>query len=221
MGFKVKNVIELHKSLKEICVIDFETTGFHAGNDRAIEVAVCVLIDNQITEKFQTLINPGISVPPNITDITGITTAMLKGAPKPEDVMIELRRFIKSRPIMAHNSSFDKRFLEAEMDMVNRTVDNPWICTLMLARRFETKIGDHKLPTLAAYHNIVAVDAHRALADVIIAAQIWKIYLARISEISGIKTPDLDLIHKVCKKSKKDVEKFLVAFGEKQNETKK
>lgn len=217
MGFVKKKKMEFHDSLREICVIDFETTGLKAGADRVIEVGVCVLEDGSITEKFQTLMNPGMDIPPEITTITGITTPMVKDAPTPEQTMPELRRFIKNRPIMAHNASFDKRFLDAEMDLVGRKVDNQTMCTLLLARRLVTDSLNHKLPTLASHYGIKATDAHRALADVIVTGQLWLKLYNLIREISKIDQPDMKVIDKLCKTPKARVMTMLEALGEKYN----
>lgn len=214
MGFVKKNELEVHESLEEICVLDFETTGLKAGADRAIEIGICVIKNNSIADKFQTLINPGVHVPEEITGITGITNQMLVDAPSPEEVMVEARRFIKSRPLMAHNASFDKRFLDAEMDFVDRKVDNPWICTLMLSRRL-LDMENHKLPTLAQEFQITATGAHRALADVVITAQLWNHLYKKVVELSGIEKPDRALFEKIAKTPKKRVIEFIVAYGEK------
>ena len=218
MGFKVKNKMQLHESLNEICILDFETTGLRAGQDRPTEIGITVIENNVITEKFQTLINPGIKIPEEIVNLTGITDAMVADAPTPGEVMVEARRFIKNRPLMAHNASFDKRFLETEMDLVDRKIDNPWICTLLLARRLILDSVNHKLPTLAQQFQIPATGAHRALADTITTAQLWtKTLLPMIIEMSGIQSPDLTLINKLSKKKKADVAEFLKAMGEKHN----
>lgn len=216
MGFKVKNKADLHESIREICVIDFETTGLKVGYDRPTEVAVTVIEDNLITNKFQTLINPGMEISEELVKLTGITNEMVKDAPTPEEVMVELRRFIKNRVMMAHNASFDKRFLDAEMDIVGRKVDNPWLCTLLMSRRLILDSIDHKLPTLAQHLQIQATGAHRALADTITTSQLWVGHLQKmVIDLSGIERPDITVFQKMCKKKKDDIPKFLKALGEK------
>lgn len=218
MGFQVKNKVNLHETLKEICIIDFETTGLKAGADRPTEVGIVVLRENKIIDKFQTLINPGVHIPDDLVKLTGITNKMVEDAPTPEEVMVELRRFIKNRPLMAHNASFDKRFLDAEMGMVDRAVDNPWLCTLLMSRRLILDSANHKLPTLAQHFQIPATGAHRALADCITTAQLWTKHLQKmVIELSNIQRPDITVFQKMSKKKKTDVPKFLKALGEKYN----
>ena len=217
MGFIKKQKIEFDQSLREICVIDFETTGLKPGNDRPIEVGACVLENGVITDKFQTLIDPEIDIPSEITEITGINNNMVKGKPKSEDVMAELRRFLKNRPILGHNISFDKRFLDAEMSLIGRTVDNPTLCTLLMSRRLIKNTANFKLPTLAQYFNIVATDAHRALADVIVTARVWLRIYETVKAITGIDVPDIKVFEKLSKTPKARIIPLLKALENENN----
>jgi len=95
-------------------VIDFETTGLspHYG-DRTIEVGAVLVSDNQIVDRFQSLMNPKMKVSSFIEDYTGISNKMLAKAPDINDVMKKLKVFISNHHLVAHNASFDSRFLDA------------------------------------------------------------------------------------------------------------
>src|ERR1700690_3479499 len=98
-----------------VAVIDFETTGLspHYG-DRTIEVGAVLVSNNQIVDRFQSLMNPKIKISSFIEDYTGITNRMLTKAPDITDVMKKLKRFISNHYLVAHNASFDSKFLDAE-----------------------------------------------------------------------------------------------------------
>jgi DNA polymerase-3 subunit epsilon len=99
-----------------IAVIDFETTGISPGmGDRATEVAIVLLENGQVVDRFQSLMNAGVRVNGFITQLTGITNEMVQAAPSAEQVMREAARFVAERPMVAHNAAFDKKFWQAEL----------------------------------------------------------------------------------------------------------
>ncbi len=103
----------------ERVIIDFETTGLSAmQGDRATEVAAVVIDETGIVGRFQSLMNGGRRIPPFVQDLTGISNAMIRQAPRAEEVMRQLLDFIAGRPLVAHNAAFDHRFLGAELDRI-------------------------------------------------------------------------------------------------------
>lgn len=155
-------------------VIDFETTGLSPTNgDRATEVAIVLLENGQVVDSFQSLMNAGMTVPYFITELTGITTAMVANAPAAAKVMADASRFVGSAPLVAHNASFDKRFWQAELALAGLAAEQPFICTLLLSRRLYPQAPNHKLGPLLDYHHLPrAGQAHRALADAEMAAEL-------------------------------------------------
>src|SRR3712207_5471136 len=96
-------------------VLDFETTGLSPhGGARVIEVSPREVVDGRTGEEYLTFVDPGQEVPSVITQITGITTAMLQGAPKPAMVMRDLAAFIGSSAVVGQHVGFDRKFLEQE-----------------------------------------------------------------------------------------------------------
>lgn len=160
--------------MSKCIVIDFETSGLSPGIDRAIEVAAVLVDQGIIKDRFQTLMNPGKRISPFIESYTGITNSMLKDAPKNEKAMRELASFIGKLPLVAHNASFDKRFLEYELDRAGRSLSSSMACSLLVSRRLYEEAPNHKLQTLVAINNInVAGSFHRALADAEMTAYLW------------------------------------------------
>ena len=157
-----------------IAIIDFETTGISPNmGDRATEVAIVLLQEGQVVDRFQSLMNAGVRVNSFITQLTGITNDMVQAAPPAEQVMREAARFVGDLPMVAHNASFDKKFWQAELARCGQAAAHPFACTVLLSRRLYPQAPNHKLGTLAALHHLPASGrAHRALADAEMAAQL-------------------------------------------------
>lgn len=155
-------------------VVDFETTGISpAFGDRATEVAIVLLEGGRVVDRFQSLMNAGVRIPAFITQLTGISNAMVASAPDAAQVMGEARRFVGSAPLVAHNASFDRRFWQAELARAGLAAAQPFICTLLLSRRLYPQAPNHKLGSLVDYHRLPRTgQAHRALADAEMAAEL-------------------------------------------------
>ena len=158
--------------MTRIAVIDFETTGISpAMGDRATEVAIVMLEGGRVVDRFQSLMNTGVRIPSFITQLTGITNAMVAAAPRAEQVMAEASRFVGDAPIVAHNASFDRKFWMDELGRAGLNAPQPFACTVLLSRRLYPQAPSHKLGTLVDYHRLPRTgQAHRALADAEMAA---------------------------------------------------
>jgi DNA polymerase-3 subunit epsilon len=148
-------------------VLDFETTGLEPScGARATEVAAVLVEKGQIVDKFQSLMNAGVYVPSFIQELTGITNGMISKAPPISGVMRDFSAFIGSTPLVAHNASFDKKFLDAELDRIGHQARQPIICSMRIARRVYQSAPNHKLETLVKHAGIETSGGfHRALAD--------------------------------------------------------
>lgn len=160
--------------MNTVAVIDFETTGISPGQGaRATEVAIVLLEGGQVVDRYQSLMNAGVRIPSFITQLTGISNAMVAQAPPAEQVMREAARFVGDAPMVAHNASFDRKFWMAELARAGLPAPQPYACTLLLARRLYPQLPNHKLGTLVDYHRLPRTGAaHRALADAEMAAQL-------------------------------------------------
>ncbi|MCY1163973.1 MAG: 3'-5' exonuclease [Pseudomonadota bacterium] len=160
--------------MSRIAVIDFETTGLSPTmGDRATEVAIVLVEDGQVVDRFQSLMNAGQRIPAFIEALTGISNAMLATAPPAEKVMADASRFVGKVPMVAHNASFDRRFWEAELARAGETATQPFACTMLVARRLYPQAPSHKLGVLVDYHHLPkAGRAHRAMADAEMAASL-------------------------------------------------
>ena len=155
-----------------IAVIDFETTGISPGQGaRATELAIVLLEKGQVVDRFQSLMKTGAWIPPFITQLTGITNAMVNAAPAAAEVMAQAARFVGNAPMVAHNASFDSKFWQAELALAGLPAPQPFACTVLLSRRLYPQAPSHKLGVLVDYHGLPRTgQAHRALADAEMAA---------------------------------------------------
>jgi DNA polymerase-3 subunit epsilon len=160
--------------MKPVAVIDFETTGISpVQGDRATEVAIVLVEGARVVDRYQSLMNAGVRIPAFITQLTGISNAMVAAAPAAAEVMREASRFVGDAPMVAHNASFDRKFWVAELARAGLPAAQPFACTLLLARRLYPQAPNHKLGTLVDYHRLPRTGAaHRALADAEMAAQL-------------------------------------------------
>ena len=157
-----------------MAVIDFETTGLSpAMGDRATEVAIVMVEDGQVVDRFQSLMNAGVHIPYFITALTGISNAMLATAPLAGRVMAEVSRFVGCAPMVAHNAAFDRKFWVDELARAGLDAPQPFACTLLVSRRLYPQAPNHKLGSLVDYHRLPRTGAaHRAMADAEMAAHL-------------------------------------------------
>ena len=195
-----------------IIVLDFETTGLSPNlGERAIEVGAVLISDNEIVDRFQSLMNPGKRISGFIEEYTGITNKMLSSAPSIKDAMGELKDFIGSHKLVAHNASFDSRFLDAEFARIKHHRKNEFACSLMMARRIYPEAPNHKLETLVRYKNLKTDGIHhRALADAEMTAHLWIRMIDDIKEKYKFKSVPFELIQKISKTPKNKVPEILL-----------
>jgi DNA polymerase-3 subunit epsilon len=194
-----------------LAVIDFETTGMMPGPDRIIEVGAVIVRDGVVAETFATLMDPGCRIPGFITGLTGITTAMVRGKPKPEAVMPDLRAFLGDLPCLAHNASFDRRFFTAEMERAGHAHDRPFLCSVLLARRLVEGAPSHRLGALVEHLGLELPPghrAHRALGDALMTAQLWLRLLATVSDRLGTE-PSCALLERLMRVPRAQVSRWL------------
>lgn len=198
-----------------IVVLDFETTGLSPEQgDRAIEIGAVRIEGGEVVDRFQRLMNPGRPISSFIADYTGITNDMLSDAESCETVMTEFSEFIGDSNLLAHNASFDKRFLDAEFSRIAKHYGGAFVCSLLLSRRLYQTAPNHKLATLVAYANIQSHGSyHRALYDSEMTAKLWLSLLREITLRYGIDQVPFRLVQRLQKTPKKSVDRFLQGWG--------
>lgn len=195
-----------------VAVIDFETTGLspHYG-DRTIEAGAVLVTDNQIVDRFQSLMNPRMRVSSFIEEYTGITNRMLSTAPDIDHVMKKLKAFIANHYLVAHNASFDSKFLDTEFSRINHNRVNEFACSMLIARRVYPEAPNHKLETLVRYRSLKTDGVHhRALADAEMTAHLWISMIEEIKSGYGRTEVPFGLMQQLGKTPKKKVQQLLV-----------
>ncbi len=147
-------------------VTDTETTGTKAESNRIIEIGAVKVEDGAIVDRFQRLVNPQRSIPGRITKLTGITTGMVFDASTIDEVLPDYLDFLGEGILTAHNLSFDKGFLDAELDRMGRDpMSNETLCTVRLARRLLPGLDSKGLSRLVQFYDVAVDGRHRALGD--------------------------------------------------------
>jgi len=174
-------------------VLDLETTGASPQTYAITEVGAVKFRGGELLGTFQTLVNPGMAVPPEITYLTGITEAMVLPAPPIEAVLGPLASFVENNVIVGHNVRFDLRFLAAAMDrhgwprFTNVVVD-----TCALARRLiRDEVPNCRLATLAQHLRSGHRPTHRALDDAWATAEVLHALLERAGTLGVLALDDL------------------------------
>jgi DNA polymerase III epsilon subunit family exonuclease len=164
-------------------VVDIETTGYGPPEHAITEIAALRIWRGAVADRYSSLVNPGRSIPWNIVKLTGISDAMVKDAPSIEDVMYEFWMFAGPAPLVAHNSSFDRRFLDhAAQKVLGKPLDNPDLCTVKLARKFHPELPSRSLGPLAEHYGITINGRHRAMGDAEATATIFLEFLRKAGD---------------------------------------
>lgn len=169
----------LNPSEVRFSFLDVETTGLDpVGGDRVCEIAIIKTLSGDIVDRFVTLVNPGITIPPRAVSIHGITDSMVRKAPFFRQIAAEVLDFLKDSVIVAHNAAFDLGFLEAELKNLMLTLpEYKVIDTLGIARRYYN-FPSNSLGKIAKNVGILTECEHRALADVMTTKGILEYFLA-------------------------------------------
>lgn len=172
-------------------MIDTETTGHAPPVSRVIEVACISYVKGRSLDRFETLIDPGIPIPPFITRLTGIRPGMVVGQPSSAEAVRRFAAYLAARPghFVAHNAAFDERFLRHEFACAGE----PWPfngrwCTVRLSRHCLPELRRHNLDALIRHFDLAHGPRHRAMGDVEVTGQaFWRL----VSSLSpGVVEPE-------------------------------
>ncbi len=175
-------------------VFDIETTGGKAADGGITEIGAVKLKGGECLGTYQTLVNPGRAIPPEITVLTGITEAMVIRAPRIESVLPSFLDFVgPDSVIVGHNVRYDLSFTNAALErdgrprLANRSVD-----TLPLARRLlRDEVPNCRLGTLADRLRLSHTPSHRALDDALATGDLLHVLLERAGAMGVTGLDDL------------------------------
>lgn len=155
-----------------LAFVDIETSGSTPTKDGITEIAVIRLVDGQL-DRWSTLVNPGMRIPPFIQSLTGIDDAMVADAPRFERVAGELRARLEGCIFVAHNVRFDYAFIKQAYASIGEAFQAPTLCTVRLSRLLFPDEPRHNLDALVQRHGLAVTGRHRAMADADLILQFW------------------------------------------------
>lgn len=157
----------LNRYMGDYVVFDLETTGINQERDAIIEISAVKVMNHEIAGEFSTLVNPGRHIPAGATAVNGITDDMVANAPDIKSAMEDFLAFIGSSVLVGHNiHTFDTNFIyDAAWNLLGKELQNDYIDTLYMARKYLPELSHHKLTDVATHFMLETDGAHRALFD--------------------------------------------------------
>lgn len=147
-------------------MLDLETTGGSATQDRITEIAMVRVENGAVTARWSSLVNPGQPIPPFIESLTGINDAMVAEAPRFVEVMPQVKTLLQGAVLVAHNVRFDHGFLAHEMERAGDLLNVQTLCTVRLSRKLYPQHKSHGLDAISQRHGLHNEARHRAMGDV-------------------------------------------------------
>lgn len=164
---KANNRTNDSENLRTGIIIDIETTGLNQVDDEIIELGVRkFLFDRnsgeilELIETYSSLQDPGKTLSPEISQLTGLTNELLEG--KNIDWNHVHRLFEDAAIVIAHNAKFDRPFIDKKLKLSSQKI---WACSLKHIDWNKKGFPSSKLELLNIYHGFFT-DSHRALNDV-------------------------------------------------------
>jgi DNA polymerase III epsilon subunit family exonuclease len=169
-------------------VVDLETTGQRVEETGITEIGAVRVEKGRETGRFDQLVNPGRPIPAYVVQLTGITDAMVSGAPPIEDILQDFVDFAADAVLVAHNAAFDAALLDhLTRRVLGRPLGMPSLCTLKLARRLLPELEKTSLDALGEHFSLVADGSrHRAMADAVMTAEVLERLLPPATE-NGVR----------------------------------
>ena len=157
----------------EFIVFDIETTGLSVLTSQIIEIGAVKIKSGKVLERFNKFVNPGVHIPENITELTGIDDSMVADAERIDVVLREFLDFIGDRLLIAHNANFDVSFIRKASRDLGYKFANPYLDTVTLSRFLNADLKSHKLDSVAKYFDLGDFNHHRACDDAEMLAMIF------------------------------------------------
>lgn len=158
--------------MSRFAIVDLETNG---RANRITEIAIIVYENGEIINSYESLVNPGGSIPPFITSLTGITQEMLVGQPRFDEIASEVKSTLEGCVFVAHNVSFDYNILKAEFENIGQSFKYPKLCTVRMSRKIIPGFRSYSLGKLCGELGITNKSRHRAYGDALATVELFQI----------------------------------------------
>ncbi len=169
--------------MDKFAIIDVETTGGSFKRDRIIEIAIVIHDGSKELSRFETLINPEITIPSFITGLTGIRQEMVENAPYFYEVAKEIVLMTEDCIFVAHNVRFDYGFVRYEFERLGYTYSSKRLCTVKLAKQ-NLELPSYGMDQLIEHFGIEIEDRHRAMGDAAALSEIFPQLFAKEEDIN-------------------------------------
>ena len=180
-----------HPLTGDFICFDLETTGLSPQNDRITEIGAVRVRGGEITDKFDTFVDPERPIPQKITELTSITDEMVKGAPKEAEALERFFQFCgEDAVLVAHNASFDAGFVRAALQRQGKSFTNTYIDTVTMARSLLPDLKKATLDSVANYLKLKPFHHHRAEDDAAVLGEIFLNLLDRLKTDHGVERVD-------------------------------
>ncbi len=168
---------------QEFVAFDLETTGLSSRTDEIIEIGAVRMRGDREIARYQTFVDPGRPLERKISELTGITDSMLRGAPKLEQVLPEFLDFVGDSILVAHNADFDTGFIRAACEKLGRPYVYTSADTLILAQNLMPQLGKFKLDVVSNALSLPEFQHHRAADDAVTCGLIMARFMRMLEEM--------------------------------------
>ena len=201
------------QKLKDVTyyVLDLETTGFSAVNEKITEIGIMKVKDGEVLDEFACFVNPEKHIPQRVQEVTNITDEMVADAETIDKVFPKMLEFIgndKNAVLVAHNAGFDIGFLKQNAKVLGYEFDYTYLDTLSLAKDLFPEYKKYKLGKIADNLGIKVEVAHRALDDVDTTVKVFRVMLDMINKRGAKKIEDIDKVSRTEEAKKEEYKKL-------------
>lgn len=151
--------------MSKYAVLDVETTGGSPRRDKITDIAIYIFDGENITDSFESLINPECRIPAYISGLTGITDIMVENEPKFYEIARKIIEITDDCIIVGHNVNFDYNFIKNEFKRLGYNYKRDTIDTVRLSKKLVPELKSHKLDVMASYLDLKISSRHRAAGD--------------------------------------------------------
>ena len=161
--------------VNDYVLVDVKTTGRDYYFDEIIEIGLGKVLNNNLIEKFVTLVKPSRPIDEEITEITGITSEMLINQPSFRDILPKVKELIGDLPLVAHSVTYERNFLKNAFERYGGSyLENEALDVMRFAKKLELSNEDYKLSTLANKYNHQYFTNHRSENDILATYELYQ-----------------------------------------------
>ena len=185
----------------EFVAFDIETTGLNAVNDRMTEIGAVIFSGGTMKDEFNTFVDPGMHIPDDITNLTGIKDSDVSGAPSEKEAMEKFLAFIGDRPIIAHNADFDTGFMAAACQRSGLRFSPVYLDTLALSQALLPELKRFKLDIVSNHLNLPKFNHHRATDDAMVVARMMDKFVPMLKAQGARTVDDVETVYHKLKRT--------------------